>query len=724
MPFAGGRRRRHRGCYNRRVANAQPPNASVPPDLSHDEEFHTKVRGWVKQIEQRTAYHTLELPNGQVIPGILSPDVLRARLDALEVPHTAMGKRVLDVGAASGWNSFELERRGASVVAVDCVDYPEFSLAQTALGSHVEYRILDVEELTADTVGLFDYTLFLGVLYHLRHPLLGLERICEVTRETAFVESFVTDSLEAPSDKRSLDFYEADELGGQIDNWFGPTTQCLLAFCRSAGFAEVRLLYSAGGRAGVKCSRKWARAEGKPSQPAPRLIAAVNNRSDDHFFHMNRDEYVCAYFRHDTPVTRQSIRVEVDGLGVPALAVANSSSFEWQVNFRLPPGLALGSHAVRLRTADSEYSNEFEILQVGTKDRTRPEFEAASLITDPAPEIFRLQNTATGGRQFFGHRGERLACMMRTPAGQLHTGNTLLQCDERDTPIELIISHGNQEWQINSKLPPSSAPAHTGFACEHPPAPSAPKKLSRCSSRCRHVYAVVVLNPVPRQRHSWSGCHTSMLHVESGNLVALDAIVHGFRGTVRAARQINPAMQQIRLVGGVVAPRPGSVPRASVAIEPEQPVAGYDVPRANQKDPAITRAVDQIPGDRYIDGICVGIGIVEHDAVVPVRISVWRFAADAGVVAHFAIVKSVKIDAFAVDLFEPVTGVNRQIHIARRVEGYGYGGSRHIHQRGRISDAAAGVVFDSDARGVAHLYSVACYFFDHVLRHNPVRIPG
>ena len=70
-----------------------------------------------------------------------------------------------------------MERRGADVVAVDCVEFEEFHMARKLLGSSVDYRILDVDELTPQRVGRFDYVLFFGVLYHLRHPLLGLERI-------------------------------------------------------------------------------------------------------------------------------------------------------------------------------------------------------------------------------------------------------------------------------------------------------------------------------------------------------------------------------------------------------------------------------------------------------------------------------------------------------------------------------------------------------------------
>ena len=60
-----------------------------------------------------------------------------------------------------------------------------------------------MEELSPETVGLFDYVLFFGVFYHLRNPLAGLEKICSITREAAFVESYVTDG-EAPHGRLRL----------------------------------------------------------------------------------------------------------------------------------------------------------------------------------------------------------------------------------------------------------------------------------------------------------------------------------------------------------------------------------------------------------------------------------------------------------------------------------------------------------------------------------------
>ena len=96
------------------------------------------------------------------------------------------GLSVLDIGAWDGFFSFECERRGASrVVAADYFSWhgsgwgtkAGFTLARDVLGSKVEDVDIDVMDLTPERVGTFDLVLFLGVLYHLRHPLLALERV-------------------------------------------------------------------------------------------------------------------------------------------------------------------------------------------------------------------------------------------------------------------------------------------------------------------------------------------------------------------------------------------------------------------------------------------------------------------------------------------------------------------------------------------------------------------
>ena len=133
--------------------------------------------------------HRISLPDGTVTPGVQDSPALLKRL---QLPEDLSGKTVLDIGCSDGFYSFECERRGASrVLAVDnysspLVDSPSgFHMAHTLLNSKVEFRQADLFSLDPDEDGCFDIVLFLGVLYHLRHPLLGIERIASLCREKA-----------------------------------------------------------------------------------------------------------------------------------------------------------------------------------------------------------------------------------------------------------------------------------------------------------------------------------------------------------------------------------------------------------------------------------------------------------------------------------------------------------------------------------------------------------
>ncbi len=423
--------------------------------------FSDLVQQQVALLSTKGWYHSIELPDGQIVQGMIPIEALKGRLAAFPIPADLTGKRVLDVGAWTGWCSFEMERRGAEVVAVDCIEFEEFREAHRMIGSRVDYRILDVEELTPVTVGVFDYVLFFGVLYHLRNPLLGLEKMCALTRDTAFVETFVTDDGTAPC---TMEFYETDELGGQIDNWFGPSVQCAAALCRSAGFARVHPEYVSDRRAGFTCRRQWEAPAPHPTEPAPLLYSAVNNRTNDILFHPGKDEYICVYFRSaSADLTRDRLRIEIDEYGAPALVLVKLRDEEWQANLRVPPGLGAGAHAVRLRTVHSAFSNSFQIEmqdQGGVAGSTASKAShppAPDTFTEP-PVIYEVRNGMTDSEVFHGHRNEYVCCRFRTPETALDRAAVILEIDEAAQPVLFLTDLGNGCWQTNSRLPAGLQP--------------------------------------------------------------------------------------------------------------------------------------------------------------------------------------------------------------------------------------------------------------------------
>jgi tRNA (mo5U34)-methyltransferase len=219
-------------------------------------------------------WHSIELGDGVVTPGVKPTDA-NAELAALHLPDLR-GKTVLDIGAWDGLYSFAAERLGAKrVVALDHFvwsidrealeerrrrglpkEHPEgvrgvwrpdtlpgkrgFDLAREALGSRVEAVVADFMTADLAELGTFDVVLFLGVLYHLRNPLVALERLAAVTGGLAVIE---TEAAVFPGsrDRAFCEFFER-EYKGDPTNWWLPNERAVVDLCRAAGFENVRVL--------------------------------------------------------------------------------------------------------------------------------------------------------------------------------------------------------------------------------------------------------------------------------------------------------------------------------------------------------------------------------------------------------------------------------------------------------------------------------------------------
>jgi tRNA (mo5U34)-methyltransferase len=221
-------------------------------------------------------WHSVDLGKGLVTPGHKSTETLAEELEALHLPELA-GKTVLDVGGWDGFFAFEAERQGASRVAVldhyvwsldlagqqrywrECaaagVDpepneltefwHPEtlpgragFDTARELLDSRVNGIAGDFMTYDLDELGLWDIVLYLGVLYHMKHPLAALERLAKVTRDTAIIE---TEAVMIPGqeDQALWQFFPGAELNHDISNWWAPTAPALTGALRAAGFREA-----------------------------------------------------------------------------------------------------------------------------------------------------------------------------------------------------------------------------------------------------------------------------------------------------------------------------------------------------------------------------------------------------------------------------------------------------------------------------------------------------
>jgi tRNA (mo5U34)-methyltransferase len=282
------------------------------------------------------------------------------RLDSFRLPADLSGKRVLDVGPWDGFFTFEAERRGASVTAMDYADLDTFRELHRVFNSRAEYLQLDVYEIDPAVIGTFDIVLFLGVLYHLKHPLLALEKICAVTRDVCLIDSFVVDGAAWQQDARPplpyVEFYETDELAGQTDNWSGPTVGAVEALARAAGFARATVMRVTERTAHILAERKWK--DLPPDTEPPVTILGLNcHRHRGRSFLSAREEYIalwCAWTAPDSPPL-DTVFPEVDGFGIAPLS-SNLTPEGLIVSFRVPPGLTSGRREARLKIGNKGWS--------------------------------------------------------------------------------------------------------------------------------------------------------------------------------------------------------------------------------------------------------------------------------------------------------------------------------------------------------------------------------
>jgi tRNA (mo5U34)-methyltransferase len=194
------------------------------------------------EIAEVNWYHQIDLGDGIVTPGV---DDTLSRMSPLELPSDLSGKSVLDIGAWDGFFSFEAERRGASrVLATDSYCWSGegwgtkegFLTASRILGSRVDDLEVDVMDLSPKTVGTFDLVLFVGVLYHMRHPLLALERVASVTGDQLIFDSHTAMTTEPDP---VMVFYPGTELNNDPTNWWGPNPPAVEAMLRDVGFQRT-----------------------------------------------------------------------------------------------------------------------------------------------------------------------------------------------------------------------------------------------------------------------------------------------------------------------------------------------------------------------------------------------------------------------------------------------------------------------------------------------------
>ena len=186
-------------------------------------------------------HQRFELAGGVYTPGVNQIEWL---LGQTPLPDSMVGMSVLDIGTTNGAMVFECERRGAErLVAVDILDDQYFGFAAIAdfLGSKATFMQTSVYEVADVLDETFDLVVFWGVLYHLRHPLLGLDSVRRVARGRVLLETAVCDSVR-PDAGQFAQFHRTDELAGDASNWWSPSIAVLESWVGSAGFTVERTI--------------------------------------------------------------------------------------------------------------------------------------------------------------------------------------------------------------------------------------------------------------------------------------------------------------------------------------------------------------------------------------------------------------------------------------------------------------------------------------------------
>ncbi|MFL6261805.1 MAG: TIGR04290 family methyltransferase [Thermoanaerobaculia bacterium] len=201
-------------------------------------------------------FHNLHLPDGtQTAPGHFLGDFPTFKWEQIRdyLPADLSGWTALDIGCNAGFYSFELARRGATVTGIDhdphYLRQARWAAGQYGLETQVRFLEMAVYDLAA-TPERYDLVLFMGVLYHLRYPLLGLDIVArKVGRRMIFQtltmpgEEESEPPADVPIDQREvmldpgwpkMAFIE-HRLANDPTNWWAPTHACVEAMLRSAG---------------------------------------------------------------------------------------------------------------------------------------------------------------------------------------------------------------------------------------------------------------------------------------------------------------------------------------------------------------------------------------------------------------------------------------------------------------------------------------------------------
>ncbi len=201
-------------------------------------------------------FHNLRLQGVQTAPNHFLGDYPQVKFQRFQsaIPANLSGRSVLDIGCNAGFYSLEMKRRGAErVVGIDSDPryLAQARLAASVLNADIEFRQMSVWDV-ASLNEKFDLVIFMGVFYHLRHPLLALDLIHEhVARDLLLFQSMQRGSAEVFEPEPNYQIWQTEQFNRpdypamyfversyshDATNWWIPNRSCVEAMLRSSGF--------------------------------------------------------------------------------------------------------------------------------------------------------------------------------------------------------------------------------------------------------------------------------------------------------------------------------------------------------------------------------------------------------------------------------------------------------------------------------------------------------
>jgi tRNA (mo5U34)-methyltransferase len=233
--------------FEKRAATGASLSQPIPPLAAHLSQTTESL------IRHRVAAEPYWFQKIELFPGFFSPgwsDPVKEKLPFFGLPEDLRGRRVLDIGCAEGFFSFEAERRGArEVIAID--SFPDsirrFNIVRDAKQSNATAYLTNVYDLKPSLFGTFDIVLFYGVFYHLKHPQKALESIRSICAGDLIFQTLI---YEEPAVKGTpwARFFPHGYMSGTNNDSFDVTvfwlfnSACCIAMLDHLGFVDIEIV--------------------------------------------------------------------------------------------------------------------------------------------------------------------------------------------------------------------------------------------------------------------------------------------------------------------------------------------------------------------------------------------------------------------------------------------------------------------------------------------------